>query len=138
MERHGKKPEFIYCSNSVDEIEKISSLIKEFHSTSYNSLGILCKTQKQAKSLFKELSPMHSEVNLINFECTEYKEGIIITTTHMAKGLEFDWAIVSNASANNYSSEIDNGLLYIAITRAMHRLDFTYIENISKFLADNA
>lgn len=136
MERHGQKPTFISCRSFQDEVEEIYDLILEFEASNYNSLGILCKTQKQAGHLFQALSLKTGKISFIDFGCTEYKEGIVITTVHMAKGLEFDWTIVPDASQENYASEMDRGLLYIASTRAMHRLDLTYVKNISAFFTE--
>lgn len=46
----------------------------------------------------------------------------------MEKGLEFDMVIVPYASAKNYKSEVDESLLYVACTRAMHQLYLTYVK----------
>lgn len=51
---------------------------------------------------------------------------MIICTAHMAKGLEFDRVIVADVSANNYHTEMDRHLLYVACTRAMHQLMLIY------------
>ena len=73
---------------------------------------------------------------MLSFNSKEYKEGIIITTAHMAKGLEFDQVIVPFVNEAVYHTEIDKSMLYIACTRAMHKLDLTYFEEISPFLID--
>ena len=44
----------------------------------------------------------------------------------MAKGLEFDEVIIPQTDDRNYHSEIDRSMLYVAVTRAMHRLTLTY------------
>lgn len=44
----------------------------------------------------------------------------------MAKGLEFDYVIVPFADKSTYQTEVDKSLLYIACTRAMHKLDLIY------------
>jgi DNA helicase-2/ATP-dependent DNA helicase PcrA len=51
----------------------------------------------------------------------------------MAKGLEFDEVIVPQATASNYRSEIDRGMLYVAATRAMHRLTLTHSGDFTEF-----
>ncbi len=52
----------------------------------------------------------------------------------MAKGLEFDQVIIPHADARNYRSEIDRSMLYVAATRAMHRLTLTYMGQKSPFI----
>ena len=56
----------------------------------------------------------------------DFVQGIVITSAHMAKGLEFDEVIIPQTDDRNYHSEIDRSMLYVAVTRAMHRLTLTY------------
>lgn len=53
-------------------------------------------------------------------------QGIVITSAYMAKGLEFDEVIIPQTDDRNYHSEIDQSMLYVAVTRAIHRLTLTY------------
>jgi DNA helicase-2/ATP-dependent DNA helicase PcrA len=53
----------------------------------------------------------------------------------MAKGLEFDEAVIPSADSETYSSEHDRSLLYVACTRAMHKLTLTYHGEISGLLS---
>jgi DNA helicase-2/ATP-dependent DNA helicase PcrA len=59
---------------------------------------------------------------------------VIITTVHLAKGLEFDEVIVCGVAASNYHSEVERSLLYIACTRAMHRLTVVWTGEKSPLL----
>lgn len=134
MERHGTPPEVKMISSQSEEIEEIKKRIAQFKESGHQSLGIICKTYRQAESLNKELkSP---GVHLLTADSTAFKEGVIITTTHLAKGLEFDEVIVPFASANNYQTDVDKSMLYIACTRAMHRLTLTYTEEKAGFIKD--
>jgi DNA helicase II / ATP-dependent DNA helicase PcrA len=49
----------------------------------------------------------------------------VITTPHLAKGLEFDQVIVPFCNQKNYATNMDKHLLYVACTRAMHNLHVT-------------
>ncbi|WP_338125157.1 ATP-binding domain-containing protein [Paenibacillus dendritiformis] len=68
----------------------------------------------------------------------QFHEGIIVSSSHMAKGLEFDHVLVPFSDAGNYRTEMDRGLLYIACTRAMHMLTLTYSGEASPFLPEMA
>ena len=103
---------------------EIKRLITTFQSSGNHSLGIICKTLRQAEEAFQALKA--SDVYLLTDESTTFKEGIIITTAHLAKGLEFDEVIVPFASARTYQTEVDKSMLYVACTRAMHRLTLTF------------
>ena len=47
---------------------------------------------------------------------------ICIIPSYIAKGLEFDAVIIPDYNAKNYKSFLDNNLLYVACTRALHEL----------------
>lgn len=48
--------------------------------------------------------------------------------------LEFDEVIVPGVSNMQYDADYDRNLLYIACTRAMHKLTLTYTGSPSRFL----
>ena len=66
------------------------------------------------------------DIHFLSNQSSAFVQGIVVTFAHMAKGLEFDEVIVPQANDNNYHSEIDRSMLYVAVTRAMHRLTLTY------------
>lgn len=132
MERHGAKPEVKGFNSNLEEADEIKNLIIDFHNSGYQSLGIICKTFEQAESLHKELRLR--EVNLLTPDSTALKNGVVITSVHLAKGLEFDEVIIPFASARNYKTEVDRSMLYIACTRAMHRLTLTYAKERTAFV----
>jgi DNA helicase II / ATP-dependent DNA helicase PcrA len=125
MERHGAQPTLTGYSSNAQELEAISSLIITFKNSAHQSLGILCKTADQATFVFDSLKKIHT-VHLLTADSTSFHEGIIITTAHLAKGLEFDEVIIPFASARNYHTAVDKSMLYIACTRAMHVLSLTF------------
>ncbi|MDF2595028.1 MAG: helicase [Clostridia bacterium] len=49
--------------------------------------------------------------------------GVFIIPVYMSKGLEFDAVLICDTNTENYHSEDDKKLLYIACTRALHRLN---------------
>lgn len=73
-------------------------------------------------------------VHFLTKNSTTFTDGITIAPIWMAKGLEFDEVIVPDADIRHYESEYDRNLLYIACTRAMHKLTVSYIGSPSRFL----
>lgn len=53
---------------------------------------------------------------------------------HLAQGLEFDRVIAPHCSAENFRTVIDRHMLYVACTRAMHRLHLFHVGQPSQFL----
>jgi DNA helicase-2/ATP-dependent DNA helicase PcrA len=134
IERHGEEPLVVKCKNKNEELKYISQSIQQFFASEHNSLGIICKTNKQAKNLHEHFSEQEPRLVLLTPESASYSGGAIITTAHMAKGLEFDEVIVPHADAKNYNRNIDRNMLYIACTRAMHRLTITFNDKKTEFI----
>ncbi|UOQ69691.1 HelD family protein [Hymenobacter volaticus] len=133
LERHGQEPALRYCNGQREELAALQQLIADFKISGNNSLGIICKTLRQAEQTYQALQA--PDVQLLTEESTSFKEGVILTTAHLAKGLEFDAVVVPFASAQNYKTEVDKSMLYVACTRAMHQLTLTYSGAITAFLS---
>jgi DNA helicase-2/ATP-dependent DNA helicase PcrA len=136
MERHGDAPEVKQFNNNSEELTEIAGHMGSYKKKGFQSLGIICKTQDQAQYVFDELKG--DGVHLLTVDSTAFREGIIITTAHLAKGLEFDEVIVPFASDRNYHTDVDRKMLYIACTRAMHQLTITYSRDVTKFLVQRS
>ncbi|OGX81644.1 HelD family protein [Hymenobacter coccineus] len=136
LERHGPEPLVVRFDNQAEELQGIQQLVATFQSDGNQSLGIICKTLRQATEVHQALQA--PGVQLLTAESTTFTEGVIITTAHLAKGLEFDEVIVPFADARTYRTEVDRGMLYIACTRAMHRLTLTHSRPVTAFLATHA
>ena len=135
IERHGELPSIIKCSTLEEELKQIEDTIDNFNKFDYSTMGIICKTKSQAKQIYDKLKDKY-EVNLLDIDSLEFKEGIIISTNHMSKGLEFDEIVIPMVDVNNYESDYDRNLLYIACTRAMHKLTLTYQNEITDILSN--
>ena len=73
-------------------------------------------------------------MRLLTARSSAFSRGVVLCTVHLAKGLEFDEVIVPFATADNYATEMDRNLLYVACTRAMHALTLTYTGTTSPFI----
>lgn len=126
IERHGELPRMVACADGEEEMERIRSVLREFVHSESRSMGIVCKTKAQADEVYQSLRDAFDNLYLLDFESEEFREGIIVTSAHLAKGLEFDEVIVPFVNSEVYRNEMDRSLLYIACTRAMHKLTLTH------------
>ena len=108
--------EFKILKESIDARKK--------HDIKFNYiLEVKCKNEKK---LVQKLQIYANDISLLSNQSSAYVKGIIITSAHMAKGLEFDEVIIPQTDDKNYHSNIDKSMLYVAATRAMHKLTLTY------------
>ncbi len=122
VERYGEPPEVIECTDHDDVIKRIRNEIEAFAKTGYASLGIITKNNRDAKQLYELMSESYDDVHLISPDSSRFVNGVSITSVAMSKGLEFDMVIIPGVDSGSYHTEYDKSLLYIACTRAMHRL----------------
>lgn len=134
MERHGVAPRVLACGGLTEEMAEIRRQAAEFAASEHNSLGIVCKTQKQAEKTAATLEKGGIRARLLDPSSAAFSGGITVCTAHLAKGLEFDRVIVPEASAATYHTPMDRNLLYVACTRAMHELVLTHTAEPSAFL----
>jgi len=132
--RHGEKPQIIESENEQAELYAISGLIDDFKKSTYNSLGIICKTELLAKELADKLKPYTQDCYFISNQSSAFVRGAVVISAQMAKGLEFDVVIIPQINDKIYNSEIDRNMLYVAATRAMHKLALTYSGSISPMI----
>jgi DNA helicase-2/ATP-dependent DNA helicase PcrA len=120
--RDGDEPKIYTADNQLSLNDMIISEVKFCLAKGYQSIGLICKTEKNALSLFKSLKD-RVDVQLIKNESTADLQGVFIIPVYMSKGLEFDAVLLCDTDTQNYNSEDDKKLLYIACTRALHRLN---------------
>ena len=126
--RHGEKPQILQFGSAVEELSGIMGLIFTYRKSGYKSLGIICKTEQQAREMADMLKSYANDISFLSSQSSAFVQGIVIISAHMAKGLEFDEVIIPQTDERNYRSEIDKSMLYVAVTRAMHRLTLTFHE----------
>lgn len=108
--RHGDNVEY----TDTDILTLISKL-----KTTYETVSIITKTKEEANNIYENLK--HKiDINLITSDNLNYDSKINILPSYLSKGLEFDAVIlIDNFDKNN---EIDLKLLYVSMTRALHKL----------------
>ncbi|BCN30843.1 HelD family protein [Anaeromicropila herbilytica] len=131
--RKGEEPKVYVAPNQLSLKEMIINKIQSCQEFGYRSIGLICKSEKNAKALYEALKDSIS-LELIKNESTADLEGVFIIPVYMSKGLEFDAVLLCDADATNYHSQDDKNLLYIACTRALHSLDLFCEGEVSPLL----
>ena len=123
----------------VDEKNKneyIKNKVQEYLNKGYKSIAIVYKNQTEMAKISKLLKENNIENEIIYKDQEKYNGGVCILTSYLSKGLEFDVVIVADADESNYDSDnvLDMKLLYVAMTRALHKLELIYTDKICKYL----
>jgi DNA helicase II / ATP-dependent DNA helicase PcrA len=124
----------VYTAKDISTLDdKIISEIISCREKNYESIGLICKTEKDASSLYERLKG-RVDIQLIKSDGKSNLRGIFIMPVYLSKGLEFDAVLICDTDHDHYNTEDDKKLLYIACTRALHRLNLFYTGVISPLL----
>ncbi|MBQ8598534.1 MAG: AAA family ATPase [Oscillospiraceae bacterium] len=132
FDRHGKEPEIVKGNNSADLAKKIAAAVHSCKEDGCESIAIICKTMERAQTLFTEIKSF-VDCKVVS-DHSKGISGVSILPLYLAKGLEFDAAILDEVNVENYHSPLDKKLLYVCSTRPLHRLDMFYTGKPSPFL----
>lgn len=130
------KPVGLVSIDDTSECNKITKIIDDFKNDGYKSIAIITRSNFDAKVLYEKLSKDIPNISLIDDDMDRYDGGVCVISVYNSKGLEFDGVVIYDASIK-YNDEMDKNLLYIASTRAMHRLAVVYKGEPSKFIKVN-
>lgn len=119
--RSGDHPEVFIAGNTEDFTHKITQEVTLCQQKGLRSIGLICKTERNSIHLFDKLKH-RLNVQLISSENISKLQGVFIIPVYMSKGLEFDAVLICDADRQNYHDEDDKNLLYVACTRALHKL----------------
>ena len=125
--RNGDSPKEYIADNSEIFIDEIVNDIKLCQEKGFQSICLICKTEKNSTYLFNKIK--HKlDIQLIKNGSASDLQGVFILPVYMSKGLEFDTVLICDADSQNYHDEDDKNLLYVACTRALHKLSL-FCEN---------
>ncbi|MET3288652.1 UNVERIFIED_CONTAM: DNA helicase-2/ATP-dependent DNA helicase PcrA [Brevibacillus sp. OAP136] len=121
--RHGTKPLYQHSEKAADEAGAVIQHATKLADEGFRSIAIVAKSMEQCKKLHKQIKAGLPEAVLLSSKDTEFPEGIVVMPAYMTKGLQFDAVILVGADTENYGrNEEDAKLLYVAMTRPVHRL----------------
>lgn len=133
--RSGDIPQVIEAIDMDLLDEKIIEEAVYSKSQGYGSIGIICKDAQGAEALYNRLKDKLG-LHLVRSGENLNTAGVFIIPITMSKGLEFDSVLIYGVDKNQYHSVDDKKLLYIASTRALHRLNLFYTGEKSSFIQE--
>ncbi|MDE6620786.1 MAG: AAA family ATPase [Lachnospiraceae bacterium] len=134
--RQGDSPEVFAADNSGILIDNIVTEVKQCQERGLQSIALICKTEQNAVRLFNKLKH-RLEVQLIRSGSESDLQGVFIIPVYMSKGLEFDAVLICDADSQNYRGADGKNLLYVACTRALHRLSLFGEKEVSPLVSQD-
>lgn len=136
IDRHGDEI-VIHKQDEFNPAEIVENAIKL--KNSYNTVAIICKNIEETL-LYSQVISSPEYTNKFRVVTKNdnvfVEEKIMIIPSYLAKGLEFDAVIVSNASAEQYA-ESERNLFYVVLTRALHKLEIYHTGDYTKLVGDS-
>ena len=123
--RHGEDVEIIEVEKNIQDLEKdkvkgLIELIKKDFEKGANTVALLARDKNHAIDLYSLLKEYQYEIGR---DVNDFQNGLLILPIESAKGLEFDSIIIADVNSDFYDESIlSNKLLYVALTRALHRV----------------
>ena len=128
--RHGeeiKRVEYKEEVKDLDDIELKSfiKLIKKEFDKEAVTCALICRDKEHANEAYEKIKHYENIIgrDIVPYSESDYKNGVLVLPVSHAKGLEFDSVIILDMNDEKYpDTEYGTRLLYVAITRALHRL----------------
>ena len=128
--RHGDPVENVYLPNdfgksSEKDIKIVVEKIKTQFEKGAVTCAVLCRDKNHATEIYSILKKYEEDIDrdVVSYTESDYKQGVLILPIEQAKGLEFDSVIIMDLNDALYpDTEITWRLLYVGMTRALHRL----------------
>lgn len=125
--RHGQKPTIKSFKKSTEVISAIEEQVNTLKESSFTTIAIITKSQEEASMLHKKLQKETKlDTALVTEKTNHFGPSILVIPAHLSKGLEFDAVIIATLQDQFSKEALDAKLLYVSMTRALHRLSVFY------------
>ena len=126
--RHGDDVKILNIGCSLDscgekDLKVVIDKIREQFDKGAVTCAVLCRDKNHSTSVYNRLKSFENYLGreIINYTENDYKQGLLVMPIENAKGLEFDSVFI--VDMDSYPDDgLSWRLLYVGITRALHRL----------------
>lgn len=125
LERHEAAPVIVGKKTEKALHNQLVQVLKQWKDQEFGTIAVVCKNMETAKELYEALKDTIT-VDILEENSRVDLSNVIILPVYLAKGLEFDAVAVYGVDADTYYTDDHRRLLYIACTRALHRLGIFY------------
>ena len=150
---HGPKPEYIIYGSASEERNGVLEFVEECRDNgiAFKDIAIACRKRDDLRDVQSALHIAGVPYQNIDNNSASDTNGVILSTLHSMKGLEFKVVVIMGIDKNSFPSKPYNwsgltkkeqtnhlmnqrSLLYVAITRAMQMVRITGVGDKSELL----
>ncbi len=115
--RHGDAPIFSEGGNDA-----LSDIVAQWTDAGLRSVAVMARGRKKLGALAQTFG-----WPILDPQAESYPSGVVLAPADAVKGLEFDGVIVVDADETNFPARpLDARLLYVCLTRALHKMAVFY------------
>ncbi|ASV66387.1 MULTISPECIES: HelD family protein [Cytobacillus] len=124
--RHGEHPQFIPSPEGKHYINVLEAKLLKVKEEGFKTFALIGKTMNDCMKLYQQFEKTGDMVVYLLGEHGQIpKESVVIVPAYLAKGLEFDVVFIfSIDEVFTSKAPLEIQLLYVAMTRPLHRLYF--------------
>lgn len=133
--RHGLRPEVFRLPETHPE-DAVAEKVRELLGAGMKTVAVVHKLPQDCEALYRKLKGrLSAPLSLYRDEDAEYRGGAMVLPAHMVKGLEFDAIVLADVGEAMWPDDaLHCRLLYVCLTRPLHRLACFYAGSMSKLL----
>lgn len=133
--RHGLRPEVVRLPDIHPEAA-VAAKVQELLDAGMKTVAVVHKLPADCESLYRKLKgKLTAPLSLYRDGDDDYRGGAMVLPAHMVKGLEFDAIVLADVSEEIWPDDaLHCRLLYVCLTRPLHRLVCFRKNQISKLL----
>jgi DNA helicase-2/ATP-dependent DNA helicase PcrA len=125
--RHGDAPAF-----SEGGEKELSELVAAWTEAGLRSIAVMARARKKLEELAQKFG-----WPILDPQGESYPSGVVLAPADAVKGLEFDGVVVLDADEENFPARpLDARLLYVCLTRALHKMAVFYRGRPTKLLEE--
>ena len=133
FDRHGQPVEILGAETRPEAVDLLLDTVRRFRAEDIGSIAVICKNAQQAAELYGEIKG-RSALRLVNESTGAELNRNLIIPLYLVKGLEFDGVILWEVSEENYHWPEQRRFLYLASSRALHKLSLIHTTELSSLV----
>jgi len=122
--RDGDPPQLIRARDEATLVQEIAAILDDLDAGEFQTAAVICKNVQETRRISDGLQHERPGRFATVLRAADGRvSDVVVLPVYLAKGMDFDVVIVVDADARRYrQAELDAKLLYVAVTRALHRL----------------